>query len=97
MKRLDESLKELNHNLRHRPFHGQYYSFIKHPEPDLKQVLEWVLTWTLEQGSNVGGLFDAADDPNHPHREAIARVRNLLMEAAGSQDRAGGLSGDMKN
>jgi uncharacterized protein YPO0396 len=87
---LEESRKELNRNLRHRPFHGQYYSFIKQPEPDLKQVLDWVLAWTPEQGSDVGGLFDAADDPNHPHREAIARVRNLLMEAAGSQDRAGG-------
>ena len=84
---LEESRKELNRNLRHRPFHGQYYSFVKQPEPDLKQVLDWVLAWTPEQGSDVGGLFDAADDPNHPHREAIARVRNLLMEAAGGEGR----------
>jgi uncharacterized protein YPO0396 len=87
---LEESRKELNRNLRHRPFHGQFYSFVKQPELDLKQVLDWVLAWTPEQGSDVGGLFDAAGDPNHPHREAIARVRSLLMEAAGGQDRAGG-------
>ncbi len=87
---LEESRKELNRNLRHRPFHGQYYSFVKQPEPDLKQVLDWVLAWTPEQGSDVGGLFDAADDPNHPHREAIARVRNLLMEAAGTESPGAG-------
>ena len=89
---LEESRRELNRNLRHRPFHGQYYGFIKQPEPDLKQVLDWVLAWTPEQGSDVGGLFDAAGDPNHPHREAIARVRNLLMEAAGGEgrDQSGG-------
>jgi uncharacterized protein YPO0396 len=90
LKQLDESRKELNNNLRNRPFHGQYYSFVKQPEPDLKQVLDWVLAWTPEQGSDVGGLFDAAADPNHPHREAIARVRNLLMEAAGGESRGGG-------
>jgi hypothetical protein len=45
---LEESRKELNRNLRHRPFHGQYYSFVKQPEPDLKQVLDWVLAWTPE-------------------------------------------------
>jgi len=90
---LEASRKELNRNLRHRPFHGQYYSFIKQPEPDLKQVLDWVLAWTPEQGSDVGGLFDAASDPNHPHREAIARVRNLLMEAAGGEGHVGGHSG----
>ena len=87
---LEESRKELNRNLRHRPFHGQYYSFVKQPEPDLKQVLDWVLAWTPEQGSDVGGLFDAVEDPNHPHREAIARVRNLLMEAAGGEGRGTG-------
>jgi uncharacterized protein YPO0396 len=87
---LEESRKELNRNLRRRPFHGQFYSFVKQPEPDLKQVLDWVQSWTPEQGSDVGGLFDAADDPNHPHREAIAKVRNLLMEAAGGEGRPGG-------
>ncbi len=87
---LEESRKELNRSLRSRPFHGQYYSFIKQPEPDLKEILDWVLGWTPEQGGDVGGLFDAAADPNHPHRAAIARVRNLLMEAAGGEGHAGG-------
>ncbi|MFZ1537192.1 MAG: SbcC/MukB-like Walker B domain-containing protein, partial [Chromatiaceae bacterium] len=87
---LEESRKELNRSLRSRPFHSQYYSFIKQPEPDLKEILDWVLAWTPEQGGDVGGLFDAARDPNHPHRAAIARVRNLLMEAAGGEGHAGG-------
>lgn len=82
---LDEQRNELNRNLKNRPFHGQYYRFIKQPEPDFKQVLDWVMAWSPEQVGDVGGLFDAADDPNHPHREAIARVRNLLMEAGESE------------
>lgn len=86
---LDEQLKELNRNLKHRPFHGQYYRFIKSPESDIKEVLDWVLSWSPEQGSDVGGLFDAADDPNHPHSKAIARVRNLLMEAGGTDEKSG--------
>jgi len=87
---LDGQLRELNLNLKHRPFHGQYYHFIKNPETDLKDVLNWVLDWKPEQGSDVGGLFDAADDPNHPHSKAIQRVRNLLMEAGGSEEKGGG-------
>ncbi|MCM8857107.1 MAG: AAA family ATPase [Candidatus Thiodiazotropha sp.] len=87
---LDEQLKELNRNLKNRPFHGQYYRFIKTPESDVKEVLDWVLDWKPEQGGDVGGLFDAADDPNHPHSKAIARVRNLLMEAADADGKGGG-------
>lgn len=90
LKLLEDQRLELNRNLRHRPFHGQFYSFVKHPEPDLRQVLDWVMAWSPEQGRDVGGLFDAADDPNHPHREAIRRVRGLLMEAASTEGRAGG-------
>lgn len=82
---LDEQRNELNRNLKNRPFHGQYYRFIKQPESDLKQVLDWVMAWSPEQAGDVGGLFDAADDPNHPHREAITRIRNLLMEAADTE------------
>lgn len=86
---LDEQRNELNRNLRNRPFHGQYYRFVKQPEPDLKQVLDWVMAWSPEQAGDVGGLFDAAGDPNHPHREAIARVRDLLMEVGGSEGSPG--------
>lgn len=86
---LDEQLKELNRNLKNRPFHGQYYHFIKIPENDVKEVLDWVLDWKPEQGGDVGGLFDAADDPNHQHSKAIARVRNLLMEAADADGKSG--------
>jgi len=87
---LDDQRKELNRNLKNRPFHGQYYLFVKQPEHDLKEVHDWVLSWSPEQAGDVGGLFDAADDPNYPHSKAITRVRNLLMEAAGSDDKSGG-------
>ncbi len=87
---LDDQLKELNRNLKNRPFHGQYYRFIKTPENDVKEVLDWVLDWKPEQRGDVGGLFDAADDPNHPHSKAIARVRNLLMEAADADGKGSG-------
>jgi uncharacterized protein YPO0396 len=56
----------------------------------VKEVLDWVLDWKPEQGGDVGGLFDAADDPNHQHSKAIARVRNLLMEAADADGKGGG-------
>lgn len=88
--RLEDQRQELNRNLRHRPFHGQYYSFVKQPEPDLRQVLDWVQAWSPEQGRDVGGLFDAATDPNHPHREAIRRIRDLLMEAGSAEKKTGG-------
>ena len=88
--RLEDQRQELNRNLRHRPFHGQYYSFVKQPEPDLRQVLDWVQAWSPEQGRDVGGLFDAATDPSHPHREAIRRIRDLLMEAGSAEKKAGG-------
>jgi len=87
---LEENRREINRSLRSRPFHGQYYSFVKQPVTDLQDILDWVLAWTPEQGGDVGGLFDAVSDPNHPHRTAIARERNLLMEAAGDAGRAGG-------
>ncbi|MBK1672153.1 hypothetical protein CKO35_02325 [Ectothiorhodospira shaposhnikovii] len=79
--RLDEQLAELRRNLRSRPFHGQYYSFIKKPAPEFDAILRWVESWTPEQADNVGGLFDTIHDPSHPHREAIQRVQTLLMEA----------------
>jgi uncharacterized protein YPO0396 len=82
---LDGQLRELNHNLRRRPFHGQFYEFVKRPDPDLADVLHWVKLWTPEQGGEVGGLFDPALDPNHPHREAIRRIQTLLMEAGEQQ------------
>jgi uncharacterized protein YPO0396 len=79
--RLDDQLAELRRNLRSRPFHGQFYSFIKKPDPDFEPIIRWVETWTPEMAGDVGGLFDAANDPNHPHSVAIQRIQNLLMEA----------------
>lgn len=82
LSRLDEQLHELRRNLKSRPFHGQYYSFIKKPDPDFEPIIRWVETWTPEQAGDVGGLFDSANDPNHPHQEAIRRIQSLLMEAS---------------
>lgn len=79
--RLDDQLAELRRNLRSRPFHGQFYSFVKKPDPDFAPIIRWVETWTPEMAGDVGGLFDAANDPNNPHQEAIQRIQNLLMEA----------------
>ncbi|WNV03148.1 SbcC/MukB-like Walker B domain-containing protein [Candidatus Methylospira mobilis] len=79
--RLDDQLAELRRNLRSRPFHGQFYSFIKKPDPDFEPIIRWVETWTPEMAGDVGGLFDFAADPNHPHSAAMQRIQNLLMEA----------------
>ena len=86
---LESQRKELNANLRRRPFHGQYYHFIKRPNRELESVLNWVESWTPEQGGDVGGLFDAGNDPNHPHYEGITRIKELLL-AAGEADGGSG-------
>jgi len=78
---LEAQRKELNANLRHRPFHGQYYHFVKKADRELEPVLQWVESWTPEQAGDVGGLFDAGSDPSHPHYEAIAQIKSLLMAA----------------
>lgn len=82
MAQLDLKLREINHNLRHRPFHGQYYSFIRKPDPSFQNIVRWVESWTPEEGGDVGGLFDPALRPDHPHRDAIRQVQMLLMEAS---------------
>ena len=60
LQQLDLKLREINHNLRHRPFHGQYYSFIRRPDPAFQDIIRWVESWTPEEGGDVGGLFDPA-------------------------------------
>ncbi len=79
---LDLKLREINHNLRNRPFHGQYYSFIRRPDPAFQDIIRWVESWTPEEGGDVGGLFDPALRPDHPHRDAVHQVKALLMDAA---------------
>jgi uncharacterized protein YPO0396 len=80
---LELKLREINHNLRHRPFHGQYYSFIRRPDPAFQDIIRWVESWTPEEGGDVGGLFDPALRPDHPHSAAVRQVQALLMDAAG--------------
>lgn len=84
---LEEQQKELNRNLRHRPFHGQYYHFVRNPERDLEAVLRWVESWTPEDASQVDTLFDSSSDPSHPHRDAIARVKALFMETGNPESK----------
>jgi energy-coupling factor transporter ATP-binding protein EcfA2/predicted nucleic acid-binding Zn-ribbon protein len=79
---LDLKLREINHNLRNRPFHGQYYSFERRPDPAFQDIIRWVEAWTPEEGGEVGGLFDPALRPDHPHREAIRQVQALLSAAS---------------
>lgn len=92
---LESQRRELNQNLKRRPFHGQYYHFVKQPDRALEPILRWVESWTPEQGSDVGGLFDGSHDPNHPHHEAIARIKGLLMAAAEDAPSGDGLDADL--
>ncbi len=86
---LEQQLDELNRNLKKRPFHGQYYRFVKTPDPELETVRKWVMAWSSDQAGDVGSLFDAADNPAHEHYDGVKMVRDLLLEA-GNNDKGAG-------
>lgn len=88
--------QELNRTLRHRPFHGETYSFKKREAPGFESIIRWIESMSEREVHNVGGLFDEANFADNPHREAIQRVRQLLMDEAEETDRGEGLA-DYRN
>ena len=78
--KIKELIRELNNHLKHRPFHQEMYSFSMTPNPELKDVLSLVETFSRADQANAGGLFDSALDNNSPHREALERIHEVLKD-----------------
>jgi|GEM_PF-499666 len=77
--RIEDSLAELNGNLKKRAFHGEYYQFKKEPDPEFSSLVKWIQTVTQEDQANVGSLFDSQNDPNSEHFEASRKIQQLLL------------------
>lgn len=77
--RIDDSLDELNRNLKKREFHGEFYTFKKETDPEFAPLVSWIQSVTKEDQANVGGLFDNADDPNSEHFDASHKIQQLLL------------------
>lgn len=78
--KIKELIKELNNHLKHRPFHKEMYSFTMTPNPELKDVLDLVETYSRADQANVGGLFDHSMDNTSPHRAALERIHEVLKD-----------------
>lgn len=77
--RIDDSLDELNRNLKKREFHGEYYTFKKETDPEFAPLVSWIQSVTKEDQANVGGLFDKTDNPDSEHFDASHKIQQLLL------------------
>lgn len=77
--RIDDSLDELNRNLKKREFHGEFYTFKKETDPEFAPLVSWIQSVTKEDQANVGGLFDKADNPDSEHFNASHKIQQLLL------------------
>lgn len=77
--RIDDSLDELNRNLKKREFHGEFYTFKKETDPEFAPLVSWIQSVTKEDQANVGGLFDKADNPDSEHFDASHKIQQLLL------------------
>ncbi|MEH6649901.1 MAG: SbcC/MukB-like Walker B domain-containing protein [Motiliproteus sp.] len=78
--KIKELIKELNNHLKRRPFHAEMYSFTMNPNPELKEILKLVETYSRIDQANAGGLFDTNLDENNPHREALEKIQAVLKD-----------------
>lgn len=87
--RLSERLEEVKENITHlnrilkdRRFTGEYYQFKAKPDPELKAIYDLAEDFANDKTAvgSVGGLFDPANDPNSPHRDAILKIKQAFQE-----------------
>ncbi len=76
--KIKELIRELNSHLKNRPFHKEMYSFEMMPNPELKDILELVEAYTRMDQANVGSLFDIHHDQDSGHRDALAKIHEVL-------------------
>ncbi|RDE25265.1 hypothetical protein DV711_06860 [Motiliproteus coralliicola] len=78
--KIKELIKELNNHLKRRPFHAEMYSFTMNPNPELKEILKLVETYSRLDQANAGGLFDTTLAEDNPHREALEKIHAVLKD-----------------
>ncbi|HEY5717014.1 MAG TPA: SbcC/MukB-like Walker B domain-containing protein, partial [Motiliproteus sp.] len=78
--KIKELIRELNNHLKHRPFHKEMYSFTMTPNPELKEILKLVETYSRIDQANAGGLFDSSVAADSPHREALEKIHEVLKD-----------------
>lgn len=76
--KIKELIRELNSHLKNRPFHKEMYSFEMMPNPELKDILELVEAYTRMDQANVGSLFDIHHEQDSGHRDALAKIHEVL-------------------
>jgi len=78
--KIKELIKELNNHLKRRPFHSEMYSFTMNPNPELKEILKLVETYSRVDQANAGGLFDTHLSEDNPHRAALEKIQAVLKD-----------------
>lgn len=73
-------VSDLNRHLKKRPFHNEIYQFKWKNNPQYEKILAYIASLDAASHANVGGLFDIANDPTSPHREAIEEIAEALKE-----------------
>jgi hypothetical protein len=77
---------DLNRHLKRRPFHDEIYQFKWKNNPQYDKILDYIASLDAASQAHVGGLFDLANDPSSPHREAIEEIAEALKEESHSRD-----------
>ncbi|HJV66448.1 MAG TPA: SbcC/MukB-like Walker B domain-containing protein [Geomonas sp.] len=78
-------ITDLNRHLKKRPFHEEIYQFKWKNNPQYEKVLAYIASLDAASQANVGGLFDIANDPTSPHREAIEEIAEALKDEGHSK------------
>ncbi|KAA0873952.1 SbcC/MukB-like Walker B domain-containing protein [Nitrincola tapanii] len=82
--KIKDLIRELNSHLKNRPFHKEMYSFEMMPNPELKDILELVEAYTRMDQANVGSLFDIHHETDTGHRDALAKIHEVLKSEGDS-------------
>ncbi|WP_321530945.1 SbcC/MukB-like Walker B domain-containing protein [uncultured Desulfuromonas sp.] len=83
LKSVRETIQGLNFALKKLPFHDEYCQFRYKPDPELKKIYDYALSFEKESPAAVGGLFDPANDDTSPHHEAIHFIKSALQDDEG--------------
>jgi hypothetical protein len=83
LKRVRDSISDLNKALKGRPFHGEYYQFRAHAAPELKAVYRFAEAFDSHNPtatSEIGSLFSPENDPDSPHKVAVEQIKKAFQD-----------------